>query len=520
MDDDEEEGGISFVTDAAPPSLAADDSFDAPVVSGATPAADEKPRGKAPKGSNGQQLMWDPVLGTYIEGAYEAEAKELTDQWIQTRYAQTLLNLDKCVKEGGTFGAALITHDEKARCEKLLLAALNGVKNDRIAAKQEETASAVFWAIALVQNAAARRDGGWVVDSEAAARVWDMDTLHDVMVHFKGEVHRTNESGEQSKTTYAPLKGSGGGGRGRGRGRGSGMMDGSNETKRRRLRVDSLGNEEARKQKMRVLHRLILEGGNGLEDGLHQAIINLEPPSVRRLEAPPAALDEAGAAPAGGGGLFAGRSRRQELGANWGKKVAQKTLAKTGVEAVVLSAPAPSLAPLDELDDVLDDEVVVGSASASGATSESQIGLGIVDAIMAVDAKARRRKRKRQSEERADRALDNADQLTAEDRAFVVDDDEDVWEREDGESSGSAEDEDDDDEEEEDEFEEAQTATVPPQTIWVTAVTASSSPAAAAVPVVPVVPVAVVPIAIDATPVVVAAAAQPDEEDDLLDLIG
>jgi hypothetical protein len=77
MDDDEEEGGISFVTDAAPPSLAADDSFDAPVVSGATPAADEKPRGKAPKGSNGQQLMWDPVLGTYIEGAYEAEAKEL-----------------------------------------------------------------------------------------------------------------------------------------------------------------------------------------------------------------------------------------------------------------------------------------------------------------------------------------------------------------------------------------------------------------------------------------------------------
>jgi hypothetical protein len=519
MDDDEEEGGISFVTDAAPPSLAADDSFDAPVVSGATPAADEKPRGKAPKGSNGQQLMWDPVLGTYIEGAYEAEAKELTDQWIQTRYAQTLLNLDKCVKEGGTFGAALITHDEKARCEKLLLAALNGVKNDRIAAKQEETASAVFWAIALVQNAAARRDGGWVVDSEAAARVWDMDTLHDVMVHFKGEVHRTNESGEQSKTTYAPLKGSGGGGRGRGRGRGSGMMDGSNETKRRRLRVDSLGNEEARKQKMRVLHRLILEGGNGLEDGLHQAIINLEPPSVRRLEAPPAALDEAGAAPAGGGGLFAGRSRRQELGANWGKKVAQKTLAKTGVEAVVLSAPAPSLAPLDELDDVLDDEVVAGSASASGATSESQIGLGIVDAIMAVDAKARRRKRKRQSEERADRALDNADQLTAEDRAFVVDDDEDVWEREDGESSGSAEDE-DDDEEEEDEFEEAQTATVPPQTIWVTAVTASSSSAAAAVPVVPVVPVAVVPIAIDATPVVVAAAAQPDEEDDLLDLIG
>ena len=518
MDDDEEEGVISFVTDAAPPSLAADDSFDAPVVPGAMPAADEKPRGKALKGSNGQQLMWDPVLGTYIEGSYEAEAKELTDQWIQTRYAQTLLNLDKCVKEGGTFGAALISHDEKAKCEKLLLAALNGVKNDRVAAKQEETASAVFWAIALVQNAAARRDGGWVVDSEAAVRVWDMDTLHDVMVHFKGEVHRTNESGEQSKTTFAPLKGGGGGGRGRGRGRGSGMMDGSNETKRRRLRVDSLGNEEARKQKMRVLHRLILEGGNGLEDGLHQAIINLEPPSVRRLEAPPAALDEVGAAPAGGGGLFAGRSRRQELCASWGKKVAQKTLAKAGVDAVVLSASATSLAPLDELDDELEDEVEVGRASASGATGESQIGLGIVDAIMAGDAKARRRKRKRQSEERADRALDNADQRTAEDRAFVVDDEEDVEERVEGESSGSAEDE-DEEEEEDDEFEEAQTATVPPQTTWVTAVTASSSSAATAVPVVPIVPVAVMSV-VDATPVVVAAAAQPDEEDDLLDLIG
>ena len=104
------------------------------------------------------------------------------------------------------------------------------------------------------------------------------------MTHFKGEVHKTNEGTEQSATTYASAPARGGG-RGRGRGKGgSGMMDGSAEHKRRRLRVDALGNREARLQKMRVLHRLMVEGGGDgatEDDGLHPAIINLEPPKVR-----------------------------------------------------------------------------------------------------------------------------------------------------------------------------------------------------------------------------------------------
>ena len=151
MDDDDEGGELSFVTDpvSAVPELAADDSFDAPVFAGQVGAPSAaKPRGPAPKGKDGQKLTWDEALGAWVEGGYEAEAKELTDQWIQTRYAQTILNLEKCAKEGGTFGAALITHDEVRTAEKNLLAALRGVQADRRAAKQEETASAVFWAIA------------------------------------------------------------------------------------------------------------------------------------------------------------------------------------------------------------------------------------------------------------------------------------------------------------------------------------------------------------------------------------
>jgi len=87
-----------------------------------------------------------------------------------------------------------------------------------------------------------------------------MDTLHDIMENYKGEVHKTNEGGDQAATSYAsmPMRG-GGGGRGRGMSDG-GMMDGSAQHKRRRLRVDALGDDVARRKKMQVLHRLITDG--------------------------------------------------------------------------------------------------------------------------------------------------------------------------------------------------------------------------------------------------------------------
>lgn len=100
-----------------------------------------------------------------------------------------------------------------------------------------------------------------------------MDTLHETMTHFKGEVHKTNETGDQSATTYQA--GPSRGGRGRGKGAGRGMMDGNAEHKKRRLRVDSLGNAEARRQKMRVLHRLIVEGGGACSRVLLSASLAL-----------------------------------------------------------------------------------------------------------------------------------------------------------------------------------------------------------------------------------------------------
>ena len=251
-----------------------------------------------------------------------------------------------------------------------------------------------------------------------------MDTLHDTMRNFKGEVHKTNETGHQASTSMASgmarnygqgsTTGGGGGGGGKGRGRGRGMMDGNAEHKRRRLRVDELGNTEARKEKMRVLHRLMISEDS---EGLHDAILNLEPPRVRQLEAPPA---EAGGAPTHG--LFAGHSRRAQLGKAWGKKTAQKTQDRYNVKSALLSSTAPApedpaagnLVPIEQLGDDDDDfdapEMAVavpagGVASLPGGATEPKIE-GIVDGIMGGTAEQRaeqkNKKRKRRDREEED----------------------------------------------------------------------------------------------------------------------
>jgi len=56
--------------------------------------------------------------------------------------------------------------------------------------------------------------------------------------------------------------------------------------------------------------------------------MDLKPPSIRHLEAMPS--------DAGPVGLFAGARKRANIGANWGQKVAQRTLDKTGMNATVL----------------------------------------------------------------------------------------------------------------------------------------------------------------------------------------
>ena len=145
-DEEDEPAELAFAGDTG---LDEEDGFVDEADSANAPAA-KRPRGAAPKGKDGTKLIWDDTLGSWVEAGYEGESHELTEAWMKTRHAQTMLNLEKCAKEGGVFGAALITHDEVRFAEKGLLNALRAIAADPRGAKQEETASAAFWAIACV----------------------------------------------------------------------------------------------------------------------------------------------------------------------------------------------------------------------------------------------------------------------------------------------------------------------------------------------------------------------------------
>jgi hypothetical protein len=300
---DDEGTGLSFLDDTA---AAAErvPSAKLAVAVAASGLPFRRPSGPAPKSmTTGQRQQWDAAVGEWVEAeGYTAAAAVLSDAWIQTRLSQTLIHLEKLASDGGMHGSAMLRRHELAEARTELIAALAGVKGDPRGWKQEATASSVFWAIALAQNAAARRVDGWVVDDDDSVEAWSMDTLHRWLTEFRGEGHSTNENGEGPATLIAA------GGRGRGRGAASfrGALD--QERKRRRLRVDALGDAAQRKEKMRVLHRLIREGGGS---GLVDAVIDLEPPSVRTLALPPAAAE--------GGWMPAGRGTRAAMVARWGR---------------------------------------------------------------------------------------------------------------------------------------------------------------------------------------------------------
>ena len=263
-----------------------------------------KPSGPAPLDDEGFAMSWDADEGVWIEtvGVGEAAA-QLTDQWIETRMAQVKMHLEKLQREGGVHGTALFSYDELDDCKSALTYALAGVHKDRAAAKQKATASAIFWAIALAQNVAARRRDGWMVDSKDAITTWSMDNMHNWLTNFGSEKIQTDEKGDGPLTKMASAKGKGKGG---GFGKGAGGAE--NETKKRRLRVDALGDDAARKVKLQSLHDLIVYAGG---QGLAQPVLEMRPPTLRTFGS---AVQAAGAA----AGVVKRGGARAKMLARWG----------------------------------------------------------------------------------------------------------------------------------------------------------------------------------------------------------
>lgn len=318
------------------------------------------PPKNAPLDEDGLPMEWDADEGAWVKSVgFTAAPEALTEQWMQTRLSQTGMHLDKLRSGGGVHGTCLLTSDEVAEGREVLNYALAGVMRDASTAKGLKTASAVFWAIALAQSAAARRSGGWVVDSEDAVEVWDMDRLHDFLSNFKSEVNKVDESGGNNGTGPATkvgqAKGRGGGGRGRGKGGASfkGAGGGGEEaTKRRRLRMDNLGDDHARREKLAALDALIRTAGGA---GLAEPVLHMRPPQVRTLLKASASELAAAANLPGSSANPGGRgSARAARIAKWGGHAVSMTHQKVGVQAAVLKARGSEL---DDLEDDLDGEI-------------------------------------------------------------------------------------------------------------------------------------------------------------------
>ena len=329
-EEDEEESALAFVDPSA--------HVAATLESTAAAAPKKRKRGKAanvPLDADGLPMEWDESTGAWVEAVgFTAGPQGLSEQWVQTRLSQTLMHLEKLRSGGGVHGTSLITHDELSECREMLDLALAGVLRDPALARQRATASSVFWAIALAQSVAACRVGGWLVDSEDAVDAWSMARLHDWLTHFRSEATKVDETGKAGGGAPATRISAGRGSGGRGAAAQGGMKGGGgggDELKRRRLRIDALGDEAARREKLRALDELLRAGGG---DGLAQPILLLQPPGVRELARPlpsaeAAALPGSAALPGGRGGA------RAALLARWGGTAVRRTEERSGGELTV-----------------------------------------------------------------------------------------------------------------------------------------------------------------------------------------
>jgi len=112
-------------------------------------------------------------------------------RWADGRVNQVVLMLAHLDTEEP--GRAVLSKDEvRAALGDVRAAAFYQASLSEDGAEQQ-TASALFWAIAVAQNVATRRPGGWLVDSELSAAAWGMDALSEYISCFQSESHVTAE---------------------------------------------------------------------------------------------------------------------------------------------------------------------------------------------------------------------------------------------------------------------------------------------------------------------------------------
>lgn len=193
-------------------------------------------------------------------------------KWCNTRRAQVenLLST-KCDH--------LLSSSEIFDASRLCCAALDAYLAEPTAVDEKTLGSAACWAVLLTQAVAARRPGGWAVDTEEAAAAWDARIIHAGIADFKSE-HFT-DGGEQSATLVG-----GRSGLGAADAAAVSWLGGTTAASHRRLRLDALGDDAALKAKARTLHWLLESAGR---DGLPAPILDLEQPRVLSFSAAHAA---------------------------------------------------------------------------------------------------------------------------------------------------------------------------------------------------------------------------------------
>jgi len=183
-------------------------------------------------------------------------------RWADGRVNQVVLMLAHLDTEEP--GRAVLSKDEvRAALGDVRAAAFYQASLSEDGAEQQ-TASALFWAIAVAQNVATRRPGGWLVDSELSAAAWGMDALSEYISCFQSESHVTAE--RLGNATQV---------RGGGIGRAAALV---HDVKRRKLRIDSLGSADARRTKLLALDVLLLAAGR---PGLDARVKDQQLPQVR-----------------------------------------------------------------------------------------------------------------------------------------------------------------------------------------------------------------------------------------------
>jgi len=163
----------------------------------------------------------------------------------------------------------LLTRDETATAIRDCAAAAQEYLEDPDAVPRGTFGSSSCWAVLLAQSVAARRPGGWMVDDEDAQVAWSTRSLHAFLGEHRGERFTAGDPGSatlvgRGSCTAAPWVRNAGG----------------HETQRQRSSrtTDALGSDAALRAKACTLHRLLQEAGR---PGLPEAIIELEPPSIR-----------------------------------------------------------------------------------------------------------------------------------------------------------------------------------------------------------------------------------------------